>query len=333
MGIFNNLIVKGVANFAHTIIGKITNAEKTDLLEWHNKPATGITGRSSWRHLVTDGEVVWGQGWSDSAMDSDSGDLSLWLRKIPGGTDSGTTTINMTLDGQIEALQGFVGTASNANALQGLGVSSASGGLNEYMGKEPNTVARYDQYGYLNTGYIHSAIGNDDSQSIGTVWISNTSDSYMRKVSLDYFLRKTAGFFSFNDLYEFFMWLDTVLGRIDVIDNPQTLQTLLNNTIKGTQHSDIPNNFEHQSIYGFTCTMWTPRCIGHAMAISFSTFANLYSIEITYMDMDHYYYSDYLLGSKTYTYLTGWTSEEEARQITNIKFLSPFLKYLVDNFS
>ncbi|MCQ2081577.1 MAG: hypothetical protein MJZ11_07955 [Lachnospiraceae bacterium] len=184
MGIFNNLIVRGVANFAHTIIGKITNAEKTDLLEWHNKPATGITGRSSWRHLVTDGEVVWGQGWSDSAMDSDSGDLSLWLRKIPGGTDSGTTTINMTLDGQIEALQGFVGTASNANALQGLVPNDGSYRNNTVPA---NSIIRADQHGYVNVGYINTGIGVDDSFDVASIYATLPNDSYIRKVSLNHF--------------------------------------------------------------------------------------------------------------------------------------------------
>lgn len=118
-GSAQNINVKGLGSAAYTAstdyLAANGNAASSTLLNWSGKPTTGSTEISTWRNGVTDGEVVWGQRWKDTAYSTDAGDLSLWLKK---SSDGSTATINMTLDGTVTAVGGFIGNADSASKLR-----------------------------------------------------------------------------------------------------------------------------------------------------------------------------------------------------------------------
>ena len=88
-------------------------ATRTTLLNPVTTSDTFTTGTSTWRNDITDGYVVWGQWWKDTNLTNDTGDLTIWIRKV--GT---VTTANMTIDGTIYAVGGFNGNATSATKLQ-----------------------------------------------------------------------------------------------------------------------------------------------------------------------------------------------------------------------
>lgn len=88
-------------------------ATRTTLLNPVTTSDTFTTGTSIWRNDITDGYVVWGQWWKDTNLTNDTGDLTIWIRKV-----GSVTTANMTIDGTIYAVGGFNGNATSATKLQ-----------------------------------------------------------------------------------------------------------------------------------------------------------------------------------------------------------------------
>ncbi len=62
------------------------------------------TFASTWKNEVTEGTVVWGQAWKDPTLSNDTGDLSIWIKQV-----GDALTANMTIDGTITAVSGFIG--------------------------------------------------------------------------------------------------------------------------------------------------------------------------------------------------------------------------------
>lgn len=82
-------------------------ASRATLLAPAYSNSTFSTRSSTWRNGITDGYVVWGQAWVDTRLTSDSGDLTIWIKKV-----GSTTTANMTIDGTITSASGFIGSLS-----------------------------------------------------------------------------------------------------------------------------------------------------------------------------------------------------------------------------
>lgn len=84
---------------------------------------TFSTASSTWRNGVTEGKVVWGQSWIDRSMSGDTADLTIWIKKV----SNNVTTANMTIDGTITAVSGFIGSLSgNASSATALTTSAGS---------------------------------------------------------------------------------------------------------------------------------------------------------------------------------------------------------------
>lgn len=117
-GLQSALDGKAASVHTHSYAGSASaggSANSSVLLAPAYTASTFTTTSSTWRNGVTDGYVVWGQCWKDTRLSSDTGDISLWIKK----SDS-LTTLNMTLDGDVYAA-GFhgnlYGCASTAIAL------------------------------------------------------------------------------------------------------------------------------------------------------------------------------------------------------------------------
>ena len=82
---------------------------------------TFSTASSTWRNGVTEGKVVWGQSWRDTSMSNDTGDLTIWIKQ-----NGSVTTANMTIDGTINAIGGFIGSLSG-NASSATALTSSAG--------------------------------------------------------------------------------------------------------------------------------------------------------------------------------------------------------------
>lgn len=82
---------------------------------------TFSTASSTWRNGVTEGKVVWGQSWRDTSMSNDTGDLTIWIKQ-----NESVTTANMTIDGTINAIGGFIGSLSG-NASSATALTSSAG--------------------------------------------------------------------------------------------------------------------------------------------------------------------------------------------------------------
>lgn len=117
--------------------------------------STFSTQSSTWRNGITDGYVVWGQSWVDTRLTSNSGDLTIWIKKV-----GSVTTANMTIDGTITAVSGFIGS-----------LSGNAGGGHSSLG----TSSWYFSSAYIDTinAYNIKAIGH---VSIGGVF--NTTYEY-----------------------------------------------------------------------------------------------------------------------------------------------------------
>lgn len=97
-------------------------ASKATLLAPAYSSSTLTTTTSTWRNGVTEGNVVWGQSWVDRSLSGDSGDLTIWIKK-----NGSVTTANMTIDGTITAVSGFIGSLSgNASSATALTTSAGS---------------------------------------------------------------------------------------------------------------------------------------------------------------------------------------------------------------
>lgn len=98
-------------------------ASKATLLAPAYSSSTLTTTTSTWRNGVTEGNVVWGQSWVDRSLSGDSGDLTIWIKKV----NDKITTANMTIDGTITAASGFIGSLSgNASSATALTTSAGS---------------------------------------------------------------------------------------------------------------------------------------------------------------------------------------------------------------
>lgn len=98
-------------------------ASKATLLAPAYSSSTLTTTTSTWRNGVTEGKVVWGQSWIDRSMSGDTADLTIWIKKV----SNNVTTANMTIDGTITAVSGFIGSLSgNASSATALTTSAGS---------------------------------------------------------------------------------------------------------------------------------------------------------------------------------------------------------------
>lgn len=96
-------------------------ASKATLLAPAYTADTFSTASSTWRNGVTEGKVVWGQSWRDTSMSNDTGDLTIWIKQ-----NKSATTANMTIDGTINAMGGFIGSLSG-NASSATALTSSAG--------------------------------------------------------------------------------------------------------------------------------------------------------------------------------------------------------------
>lgn len=96
-------------------------ASKATLLSPAYSSSTLTTTTSTWRNGVTEGNVVWGQSWKDTNLSGDTGDLTIWIKK-----NGSVTTANMTIDGTITAVSGFIGSLSG-NASSATALTSSAG--------------------------------------------------------------------------------------------------------------------------------------------------------------------------------------------------------------
>lgn len=117
----------GASTISGTLTGTFSGnlsgtASKATLLAPAYSSSTFTTTTSTWRNGITEGNVVWGQSWKDTSLSSDTGDLTIWIKK-----NGSVTTANMTIDGTINAVSGFIGSLSgNASTATALTTSAGS---------------------------------------------------------------------------------------------------------------------------------------------------------------------------------------------------------------
>lgn len=117
----------GTSTMSGTLSGTFSGnlsgtASRATLLAPAYSSSTLTTTTSTWRNGVTEGNVVWGQSWVDRSLSGDSGDLTIWIKK-----NGSVTTANMTIDGTITAVSGFIGSLSgNASSATALTTSAGS---------------------------------------------------------------------------------------------------------------------------------------------------------------------------------------------------------------
>lgn len=118
----------GTSTMSGTLSGTFSGnlsgtASRATLLAPAYSSSTLTTTTSTWRNGVTEGNVVWGQSWVDRSLSGDSGDLTIWIKKV----NDKITTANMTIDGTITAASGFIGSLSgNASSATALTTSAGS---------------------------------------------------------------------------------------------------------------------------------------------------------------------------------------------------------------
>lgn len=118
----------GTSTMSGTLSGTFSGnlsgtASRATLLAPAYSSSTLTTTTSTWRNGVTEGNVVWGQSWVDRSLSDDSGDLTIWIKKV----NDKITTANMTIDGTITAVSGFIGSLSgNASSATALTTSAGS---------------------------------------------------------------------------------------------------------------------------------------------------------------------------------------------------------------
>lgn len=118
----------GTSTMSGTLSGTFSGnlsgtASRATLLAPAYSSSTLTTTTSTWRNGVTEGNVVWGQSWVDRSLSGDSGDLTIWIKKV----NDKITTANMTIDGTITAVSGFIGSLSgNASSATALTTSAGS---------------------------------------------------------------------------------------------------------------------------------------------------------------------------------------------------------------
>lgn len=118
----------GTSTMSGTLSGTFSGnlsgtASRATLLAPAYSSSTLTTTTSTWRNGVTEGNVVWGQSWADRSLSGDSGDLTIWIKKV----NDKITTANMTIDGTITAASGFIGSLSgNASTATALTTSAGS---------------------------------------------------------------------------------------------------------------------------------------------------------------------------------------------------------------
>lgn len=118
----------GISTMSGTLSGTFSGnlsgtASRATLLAPAYSSSTLTTTTSTWRNGVTEGNVVWGQSWVDRSLSGDSGDLTIWIKKV----NDKITTANMTIDGTITAVSGFIGSLSgNASSATALTTSAGS---------------------------------------------------------------------------------------------------------------------------------------------------------------------------------------------------------------
>lgn len=118
----------GTSTMSGTLSGTFSGnlsgtASRATLLAPAYSSSTLTTTTSTWRNGVTEGNVVWGQSWADRSLSGDSGDLTIWIKKV----NDKITTANMTIDGTITAASGFIGSLSgNASSATALTTSAGS---------------------------------------------------------------------------------------------------------------------------------------------------------------------------------------------------------------
>lgn len=116
----------GVSTMSGTLSGTFKGnlsgtASRATLLAPAYAADTFSTTSSTWRNGVTEGKVVWGQSWRDTSMSNDTGDLTIWIKQ-----NGSVTTANMTIDGTINAMGGFIGSLSG-NASSATALTSSAG--------------------------------------------------------------------------------------------------------------------------------------------------------------------------------------------------------------
>lgn len=117
----------GTSTMSGTLSGTFSGnlsgtASRATLLAPAYSSSTLTTTTSTWRNGVTEGNVVWGQSWKDTNLSGDTGDLTIWIKK-----NGSVTTANMTIDGTITAVSGFIGSLSgNASSATALTTSAGS---------------------------------------------------------------------------------------------------------------------------------------------------------------------------------------------------------------
>lgn len=177
------LVVTGGAGFSGTVYAGGFNGS--------------LTGNASTATTLQTARTINGVSFNGSANINIDLNTAVTFNNGGAGAASGTT-----FDGSVARTISYntIGapstTGANASGTWGISITGNAGtvdGFSAQIAQGANTIPVRDASGYLYTGYINTNVGNSENPTISQVMVTNGTDGFMRKASLQHLANSLGG--------------------------------------------------------------------------------------------------------------------------------------------